>query len=230
MLAVSEAVHPGAGAVLELPRPLLVLRHAVPVILESVVAPLAAYYCAYMLFDFRGALLGALAWSYSIVIRHVVRRERVSTLMLLGTALLTMRTIVAFVTGSAFLYFIQPTAMAFLASLLLVVSALAGRPFTQRFTADFCPLSPEFLMRPLTRRFFVNVSFLWAAIMLLNGVVVLTLLLEVSGKSFALERSAITVSLTAVAVFISIAWFTRTMRRDGLVVRFGPVARQLSPQ
>ena len=183
-----------------------------------------------MLFDFRGALLGALAWSYSIVVRHLLRRERVSTLMLLGTALLTMRTIVAFVTGSAFLYFIQPTAMAFLASLLLVVSALAGRPFTQRFTADFCPLSPEFLMRPLTRRFFVNVSFLWAAIMLLNGVVVLTLLLEVSGKSFALERSAITVSLTAVAVFISIAWFTRTMRRDGLVVRFGPGAAQLSPR
>ena len=200
------------------------LRHAVPVVLESVVAPLGAYYCALMLMGFRGALMGALAWSYALVVRRLVRHERVSTLMLLGTVLLTMRTAVSFATGSAFLYFIQPTAAAFLAAALLLLSAVLGRPFTQRFTNDFCPLSPEFLARPTTHRFFVRVSFLWAATMLLNGVMVLLLLLLASTNAFAVERSAISVGLTALAIYLSVTWFTRTMRRDGIVVRFGTKA------
>ena len=78
-------------------------------------------------------------------------------MLMLGTTLLTVRTVVSFVTASAFLYFIQPTMSAFLASFLLVLGAVAGRPFTQRFTHDFCPLTPELLSRPSVHRFFVRV-------------------------------------------------------------------------
>jgi hypothetical protein len=198
-----------------------VLWHAVPVVLESVVAPLAAYYFVLLIAGFRGALIGALVWSYLIVARRVVRRERVSTLLLLGTILLTMRTLVSFVTGSAFLYFIQPTASTFLASFLLVCSALLGRPFTQRFTHDFCPLTPELLARPTVHRFFIRVSFLWAVAMFVNGGVVLWLLLNASARAFPLERVAITLSLTAAAIFFSVTWFARSMRRDGVTVQFG---------
>jgi len=204
-----------------MPSARLVLRHAAPVVFESVVAPVAAYYCLLVIAGFRGALLGALAWSYFIVARRLVRRERVSTLLLLGTTLLTLRTVISFVTGSAFLYFIQPTASTFLASAVLLCSALLGRPFTQRFTHDFCPLTPELLARPTVRRFFVHVSFLWALAMFLNGAIVLWLLLTASKGSFPLERSAISVSLTAVAIFFSVTWFARSMRRDGVTVRFG---------
>jgi len=223
-LSVCEHTDPVTASVLHMPSPRLVLRHAAPIVLESVVAPLGAYYCALLLTGFRGALIGALLWSYALVARRIVRRQRVSTLMLLGTVLLTMRTAVSFATGSAFLYFIQPTAAAFLAAVLLLASALLGRPFTQRFTNDFCPLSPEFLARPTTHRFFVRVSFLWAATMLLNGVMVLVLLLLASTNAFAVERSAISVGLTFTAIVVSVIWFTRTMRRDGIVVRFGATA------
>jgi hypothetical protein len=198
-----------------------VLWHAVPVVLESVVAPLAAYYFVLLIAGFRGALIGALVWSYLIVARRLVRRERVSTLLFLGTILLTMRTLISFVTGSAFLYFIQPTASTFLASLVLVGSALLGRPFTQRFTHDFCPLTPELLARPTVHRFFIRVSFLWAVAMFVNGGVVLWLLLNASARAFPLERVAITLSLTAAAIFFSVTWFARSMRRDGVTVRFG---------
>lgn len=199
----------------------LVLRHALPVVLEGVVAPVAAYYCVLLMAGFRGALIGALIWSYLIVLRRLVRRERVSTLLVLGTVLLTMRTVIAFATGSVFLYFIQPTASAFLASLVLVGSALLGRPFTQRFTHDFCPLTPELLARPTVHRFFVRVSFLWAVAMFANGGVVLWLLLNASAGAFPLERTVITLSLTAAAIFFSVTWFARSMRRDGVTVRFG---------
>ena len=133
------------GSVLQLPHPLLVLRHALPVILESVVAPFAAYDFVLVISGFRGAPVSALAWSYFLIGRRLCRHERVSTLLMLGTALLTLRTIVAFATDSPFVYFIQPTVSAFLASFMLVLTALAGRPFTQRFTHDFCPLTPELL-------------------------------------------------------------------------------------
>jgi len=192
-----------------------------PVVLEGVVAPVAAYYCVLLMAGFRGALIGALIWSYLIVIRRLVRRERVSTLLVLGTVLLTMRTVIAFATGSVFLYFIQPTASAFLASAVLAGSALLGRPFTQRFTHDFCPLTPELLARPTVHRFFVRVSFLWAVAMFANGGVVLWLLLNASAGAFPIERTVITFSLTAAAIFLSITWFARSMRRDGITVRFG---------
>lgn len=190
-------------------------------ILESVVAPVAAYYCVLVVAGFRGALLGALAWSYFLVVRRLWRHERISTMLWLGTALLSLRTVVSFVTGSAFVYFIQPTASAFAASLLLVLSALVGRPFTQRFTHDFCPLTPELLARPSVHRFFVRVSFLWAVAMFLNGAVVLTLLLTASAGSFPVERLGASVVLTAGAIALSISWFARSMRRDGVTVRFG---------
>jgi hypothetical protein len=142
-------------------------------------------------------------------------------MLILGTLLLTMRTVISFATGSVFLYFIQPTASAFLASGLLLGSALIGRPFTQRFTHDFCPLSPEFLARPNIHRFFVRVSFLWAVTMLLNGVFVLVMLLSAASNAFAIERSGITVSLTFIAIGLSVVWFKRSMKRDGITVRFG---------
>ena len=221
--ALEFSDHPDGrvASVLRLPHPLSVLRHAVPVILESIVAPVAAYYIVLVLAGFRGALLGALAWSYLLVGRRLWRRERVSTMLWLGTALLTVRTVISFATGSAFVYFIQPTASAFLASLLLVLSALIGRPFTQRFTHDFCPLTPELLARPSVHRFFVRVSFLWAVAMFLNGAIVLTLLLTASNTSFPLERLGASLSLTAGAIALSITWFARSMRRDGVTVRFG---------
>jgi len=55
----------------------------------------------------------------------------------------------------------------------------------------------------------------------LNGAVVLWLLLTASAGAFPLERTAISLSLTAAAIFFSVTWFTRSMRRDGITVRFG---------
>lgn len=219
-LAFSDHVDGRAGCLLQLPHPLNVLRHAIPVIVESVLAPFAAYYCVLLVSGFRGALLSALAWSYLSIGRRAWRRERVSTMLLLGTALLTVRTILSLATGSEFAYFIQPTASAFLASLLLILTALAGRPFTQRFTHDFCPLTPELLARPSVHRFFVRVSFLWAVTMFLNGAIVLTLLLTASTHSFPPERLGMTASVTATAIFVSITWFIRAMRNDGVTVQF----------
>ncbi|HLX87182.1 MAG TPA: VC0807 family protein [Acidimicrobiales bacterium] len=206
---------------LTLPSPRSTLRHAWPVVLEAVVGPLALFYVVLVIMGFRSALVGALAWSYLALLRRIRRGERISTLLVLGTLLLTVRTVVAFVTGSAVVYFAQPMLMAVVASLVLVGSAIAGRPITQRFAHDFCPIDPLLLARPRVRRFFVRISLLWATMLLLNAGIVLWLLLSSSVRTFVVERTAVTWGLTAVAVFVSITRFVATMRSDGITVEWG---------
>ena len=110
-----------------------------------------------------------------------------------------MRTVVAFVTGSAFLYFAQPTAGTVAISVALLVSAMVGRPFTQRFAHDFCPIDPAIMKRPLVRQFFIRISVLWATVLMLNAGLVFWLLVSSSLRSFVLERSVATYGLTAIA-------------------------------
>ena len=56
--------------------------------------------------------------------------------------LLTVRTTVAYLTGSAMVYFLQPMAWSVIVAVVLVGSAVARRPFTQRFAQDFCAFDP----------------------------------------------------------------------------------------
>lgn len=206
---------------LELPSPRSVLRHALPIVLEGLLVPLGLFYMVLVTAGFRGALIAALAWSYLAFARRLKRGERVSTMLLLGVFLLTARTVVSFVTGSAFVYFAQPTATMVVASLVLVGSAVIGRPFTQRFALDFCPIGAELLARPRVRRFFIRISLLWATVLMLNAGIVLWLLVSSSLRAFVLERTAVTWSLTALAIFFSITRFMSTMRRDGITVEWG---------
>jgi hypothetical protein len=208
------------GSLLLMPPPRRALRHALPVVLEGVVGPLIVFYMLLVLAGFRGALIAALTWSYVALARRLLKRERVSMLLLFGTVLLTLRTVVAFVTGSAFLYFAQPTAGTVAISIALLVSAMVGRPFTQRFAHDFCPMDPAIMKRPLVRRFFIRISVLWATVLMLNAGLVFWLLISSSLRSFVLERSVVTYGLTAIAIFISISGFMGMMRRDGITVQW----------
>ena len=204
-----------------MPAPRAALRHAVPVVLEAVMAPLGLFYLVLTLWGFRGALIAALGWSFLALGRRLYRGERISMLLLLGALLLTVRTIVSFITGSAFIYFAQPTAGTIIIAFVLFGSAVVGRPFTQRFAGDFCPIDPELLARPLVHRFFVRISVLWATVLLFNAGFVLWLLLTSSLHAFVLERAAVTYSMTALAIYLSIRQFVVIMRGDGITVQWG---------
>lgn len=223
-LEISPHANGQGGCVLRMPAPRAALRHALPVILEGVAAPLGLFYVVLVLAGFRGALIAALSWSFLALGRRLVRGERVSMLLLLGTVLLTVRTVIAFITGSAFLYFAQPTVGTIVISLVLFGSAIIGRPFTQRFAHDFCPMDPAIMHRPMVHRFFVRISVLWATVLMLNAGLVLWLLAVSSLRSFVLERSVVTYGLTAVAIFFSITRFVAMMRHDDVTVEWGECA------
>ncbi|MGH9019156.1 MAG: VC0807 family protein [Acidimicrobiales bacterium] len=204
-----------------MPSPRAALRHALPIVLEGIVGPLVLFYGVLVVAGFRTALIAALCWSYGASIRRIRRGERITALLMLGTLLLTLRTTVAFVTGSAFVYFIQPTAGTFLVAVVLLISAVLRRPFTQRFAHDFCPLDPELLARPRVQKFFVQISVVWAVVLMLNAGLVLWLLASSSLKMFVVERTAATWTLTSIAIAISIAGFTAAMRSDDVTIHWG---------
>jgi hypothetical protein len=214
-----------SGGILKMPAPSAALRHAVPVVLEGVVAPLALFYLVLSVSGFRGALLAALGWSFAALGHRLYKGERVSMLLVLGTLLLTLRTAISFITGSAFIYFAQPMAGTIVIALVLFGSALAGRPFTQRFAGDFCPIDPELLARPLVQRFFIRISVLWATVLLVNAGFVLWLLVVSPLHAFVLERAAVTYTMTACAIYFSISQFVVMMRNDGITVEWGKATR-----
>lgn len=193
--------------------------HAIPIVVEGLIAPVAIFYLILVLVGFRGALLAALIWSYAAACRRLLRGERVSTMLLLGAFLLTLLTVISFVTGSSFLYFAQPLVGTVIIALFLVYSAIVRRPFTQRFANDFCPLDPKLSAQPRVQQFFIRISIMWASVLLVNTGLVAWLLVSSSLRAFVLERTAITDLLTAGAIFCSIYGFSATMRRDGRMVR-----------
>jgi hypothetical protein len=210
----------GADVVFRLPSPLASARHALPAIMESTVVPMGLFYLCLVTVGMRGALIAALGWSYGALLMRLIRRQAVPGVLVVGCAVLTIRTAIAFVTGSAFLYFMQPVAATAAVGVAFLVSALTRRPLIDRLARDFCPLEPEMLTHPVTRRVFRQLSLLWAAVMLANAGVVTWLLLRSSLASFVIERTALSWSLTLAAIAVSTWHFTRSMRRRGIRLRW----------
>lgn len=209
------------SSLIHMPAPREAVRHAIPVVVEGLVAPIAVFYLVLVFAGFRAALIAALGWSYAATVRRLLRGERVTTVLLLGSLLLTLRTVVSFVTGSSFLYFVQPLAGSVVIAVVLLLSAIVRRPLTQRFANDFCPLDPAILARIDIQRFFVRISLMWATVLLVNTGLVGWLLVMSSLRAFVIERTAITWALNAAAIFFSIHGFGRTVRRDGGKVQWG---------
>jgi Protein of unknown function (DUF3159) len=207
--------------VLHLPSPRAFLLHALPTVLESVVGPAVLFYLLLVTVGFKGALIAALVWSYLAAARRCLRRERVPASLLLGLVLLTARTVIAYITGSAFLYFVQPTVATVFVGALFLATAVVRRPLIERLARDFCPIEPEVLANPLLRRFFLRLSLLWAAILFANAGTVLWLLLESSIRGFVLERTLVSLCLNLLGISVSVAWFARTVRAAGFTLRWG---------
>jgi intracellular septation protein A len=195
-----------------LPRLAALARHAVPHLLETTLIPLGLFYGGLQLFGLWGALLAALVWSYTSLLRRLIARRRVPGMLVLAIVGLTARTALALATGSAFLYFLQPTVGAGLVATVFVASALVGRPLALRLAADFLPLPEALLARHGVRRFFQRVSLLWAAVFLANAGIGLWLLMSQSLATFLWSRTVASLALTGLAVVVSTCWFRRCVR------------------
>ena len=196
-----------------IPRVTALARHATPHVLEATLIPLALFYGGLQFMGLWGALLAALIWSYTSLLRRLITRRRVSGMLVLGIIGLTARTALALATGSAFLYFLQPTLGTGLVAGVFIGSTLLGRPLAMRLAADFMPLPEALLARDGVRRFFLRISLLWAGVFLANAGISLWLLVSQSLATFLWTRTVASLVLTAVAVAISTWAFRRCVTR-----------------
>jgi intracellular septation protein A len=190
----------------------LVLR-AVPRLIEGVLAPTALFLLLLNVFGVSAAIVGGFAWSTSVIVIRRSLGRRVPTLVLVGLGVLLVRTLLALATGSSFFYFLQPTVGTGTVGLVLLGSALFGRPLILRLARDFCPLPADTMGDPHLRRFFLGISFFWGVTQLLNATVTLWLLVSQSVGTYVVTRTAMSWTLTVTGIGISVFWFTRVVRR-----------------
>jgi hypothetical protein len=71
------------------------------------------------------------------------------------------------------------------------------------------------------QRFFKRVSLLWALVFLTNGVATLCVLARATINNFLMVTTAGSFTLVALAATVSLLWFRRELRGEGIRLRFG---------
>lgn len=204
---MKPSVHPPFA----IPRMTSLARHATPHVLEATLIPLALFYGGLRFAGLWAALLAALIWSYTSLLRRLITRRRVPGMLVLGIIGLTARTALALATGSAFLYFLQPTLGTGLVASVFIASTMFGRPLAMRLAADFLPLPEAWLAHDGVRRFFLRISLLWAGVFLANAGISLWLLVSQSLATFLWTRTVASLVLTGAAVAVSTLAFRRVV-------------------
>jgi hypothetical protein len=202
----------------EIPRLRTMSRHAGRHVIEATLIPLGLFYGAITLCGQVTALLLALGWCYLAIARRLLTGQRVPGLLALGALGVTARTAMALSTGSLFLYFLQPTLTNGLIGAIFLASIASRAPMAERLAADFCPLPRAFLSHPPVRRFFNRVTLLWAGVQLGNAGITIVLLVSQPVTTFLWTRSVISLFVTAGAIAVSVVWFKRSMRRQGVTI------------
>ena len=138
---------------------------------------------------------------------------------------------VTFITGSAFVFFLQPVAGTVFTATLIAATALAGRPILDRIAHDFCAFPPEMSAQLRDNKFFFRISVLWSVVYFLNAAGTVWLLTSASLNHFMVLKSATAPAIIAAAVVGSWAVFggqsdTRTSRSAGPITSPGEPFRR----
>ena len=201
----------------EMPRLRTLARHAAPHVIEGTVVPLALFLLTLHFVGVWGAVLIRLGWTYVAVARRLLTGQRVPGILLLTAVTLTARTVIAMASGSVVVYFLQPTLGTALVAGAFLLSVPLGRPLAERLARDFCPIPSGVLAHAPVRRFFLQISLLWAFTQLANATVTLWLLLSQSLATFLVAKTLVSWGLTGSAILVSTLWFRRSMRRHGVL-------------
>jgi hypothetical protein len=189
------------------------------VLLVSVL-PMAVFYTSLSLFGLRPAVLATAGWYYAGLLLNVVRRKPVLAAALLGAGLLSIRAVITFLTGSAFVYFLQPVAGTLATATFFAVTALAGRPVLDRLAHEFCPFPEELSVRLRKDRFFSRLSVVWSITYFVNACGTVWLLTSSSLTGFIVLKSTLSPAVTVAAVVASYLIFRLTVRNQDVSIRW----------
>jgi hypothetical protein len=191
------------------------LRHALPQVVEGKLVPLVLFLGLFELAGMAWALGASLGWSLASVLVRLLTSRPVSGIVMLSVLTLGARTTVAVITGSLFVYFLQPTFTTAVVGLAFLVSVPLGAPLAQRLAFDLLPFDDATKRHPLVRAFFVRMSLVWAATSLVNAVITVWLLLRSSATTFVMVKSALGPATAAATVGLMLVWLRVAVGRTG---------------
>jgi hypothetical protein len=196
----------------EIPRLTHLALHALPRVIEGMIAPVVVFYAGMMVLGLNGALITAVAWVYGGIAVRLVRRRPVPGTLVLAALGVTARAAMASVTGSAVVYFLQPTLGTLLVAMAFLASVPLRRPLAAKVANDLVPLPAAFLAHRQVHRFFLRVSLLWSLVFTLNTALSVWLLFRHSIAAYLWIRTPAVALLGATAVVISLWGFKRCVR------------------
>jgi hypothetical protein len=198
----------------------------VPALIEATLIPTLLFYIVLASTgELSWAIFGVLTWSYSAVIRRIVKGRQIPTLLLLVCLGATVRTFVFLFSGNTFVYFAQPILGTTATALVFGGSVLFGRPLIARFADDFCPLTSEVRSRPAIAQLFRRLTLLWAAVNLSSAIISLLLLVTVPVPVYVGIRTVSAWVLTFTAVIVTVWESVRVAKNEGLHTAVGPNGR-----
>jgi hypothetical protein len=218
---VPDSSHASPQHIIHLPPWRDLARRSAENVLEATLVPMALFYLFLGTVGIRWGMIAGLCWFYAAIIRRVMSGQRMSGLLVMAAVLLTARTAIAFATGSAFIYFLQPTLGTFLVSGLFLISVPLGKPLAERLAHDFCALPESLMSNVRVKRFFLRISLLWAFTYLVNGTTMIYLLTQQSLGTYLMVRSFVSLSLMIAGITTSCLYFYRSLRHEGIVLRWG---------
>ena len=188
---------------------------------EAVIIPLGLFYVVLLLAGLWPALAASAGWAALAITFHLVRGGSPSALLVATGGLAALQIGLTAAARSPVVFFLQPTAATYLFAVAMLATAWRHRPLIERLAADFCPMPEDFLESPVMRRFFTQLSWVWATVLGGNATLTLVLLLTISTTWAVPASTAGSLPLFALGLGISYSWFRRAVQRGGFALVWG---------
>ncbi|WP_219462489.1 VC0807 family protein [Nonomuraea rhizosphaerae] len=196
----------------ELPRFGRLVRHAVPRVIEGMILPVAVFYVGMIVSGVTGGIVLAVAWVYAGVAWRLARRRAVPGALLLAAGTVTVRAVLALLSGSAVIFFLQPTLGVFCASAGFLATVRVRRPLVRRVAEDLVPLPEHVTEHAVMRSFYTRQSLLWGCAQFGNASLSLWLLLSQSLQTYLIVRTSAVAVLLSAAALLTLVDFRLSLR------------------
>ena len=196
-----------------------ILRHLSLSLLMANVVPSILFYLCMVLGNVWMALIAALLWCYGAMAWRLSTKRRTSGLLIITMVGLTAKTLMAFASGSTYMYFLQPAITDALVAAMFLSSLTTARPVVARLAGDFYPMNDAIAERPRIQRLFWNLTLFWAILCFAKAVVTLWLLEAFPLVTFVAVKEMFILATIVAGTAVTLATAFRVARAEGLLHR-----------
>lgn len=209
---------------IELPRPWRLLRTAAASLGESFGVPVGAFMIVDALAGQRPGLIAGLAATWLVALARKVMTGAVPGLVVMSVALLSVQTMLAFMTGQTWIYLLQIPLAKLMLSMVFARTAPTRNPLVGRLAGEVVALPTVWITHADLHRFFRGATWLWSVIFLVLSITLTAMVVTQPLETAVLVSTFGSIALAGAGAAICYLWFRRVIRRLGLSLRFTATA------